>query len=185
MGRNTSVRWLLALFLCLAFAVSAHAQSTVRRYQLPDHGKLALNVPDGWVDNVDQPEGGLPPTISLKQKSGKAFDVLITPIWPVTAARRLTPAKVEEIVKGSANQAAPQAVERKIDIKPLQGTSGAGHYFFATDKAPAPGEHKFMTQGALTVGELLLTFTILTDDGQADIAKQALEIITTARHVLP
>jgi hypothetical protein len=169
--------------LCCFLVLDVHAESTVRRYELPDHGRLALEVPDGWVDNVRQPPERLPPTISFKQKSSAAFDILITPIWPFDPAKRLTPAKVEEIVRDSAKKAEPQAVERKLEVRPLKGTSGSGHYFFATDKAPAPGEHKYMTQGALTVGELLVTFTILTNPGQTDIAKQALDMLTTARHI--
>lgn len=183
MIHNTIVirSFLATLFFFLVF--DAHAESTVRRYELPDHGRLALEVPDNWVDNVNQPPERLPPTLSFKQKSGAAFEVLITPIWPADPAKRLTPEGIEQIVRGSAKKAESQAVERKLEVKPLKGTSGSGHYFFATDKVPAPGEYKYMTQGALTVGELLVTFTILTNPGQTDTVKQALELLTTAQHI--
>ena len=169
--------------LCTLLAVPAHAESTVRRYELPDHGMLALNVPDAWIDNVSQPPGRLPPTISFGAKDGAPFAVLITPIWPADPSKRITQAKIEEIVHGSATQFAPQSVEGKLEVKPLKGAFGSGYHVFATDKAPKPGEFKFVDQGALTVGALLATFTILTNDGQADIAKEALAMVTTARHV--
>ncbi len=45
------------------------------------------------------------------------------------------------------------------------GANGVGFYFTATDRDPAAGEFKFMTQGALQVGTLTLWFTILTERG--------------------
>ncbi len=62
----------------------------------------------------------------------------------------------------------------------LVGPNSRGYYFFATDRAPAPGEWKYLTQGAVQVGAIALTFTILTNDGQEADAKAALELIRLA-----
>jgi hypothetical protein len=62
----------------------------------------------------------------------------------------------------------------------FQGRSGPGFYFSATDRAPKPGEYKFLTQGIVRVGELSVTFTILTNDGQEAVVKQALEALKGA-----
>ena len=64
----------------------------------------------------------------------------------------------------------------------LQGTAGKGFYFCATDRAPKPGEYKYLTQGTIRVGELLVTFTILTNDGQAGVVSGAMMMLKTARH---
>ena len=57
----------------------------------------------------------------------------------------------------------------------FQGRSGPGFYS-ATDRAPKPGEFKFLTQGIVRVGELAVTFTI-PNDGQEAVVKQALEAL--------
>jgi hypothetical protein len=58
--------------------------------------------------------------------------------------------------------------------------NGHTRYFSATDRAPKPGEYKFMTQGMLQVGELSVTFTILTNEGQELVIKQALDALKGA-----
>ncbi|HEY7676568.1 MAG TPA: hypothetical protein VIG69_05830, partial [Candidatus Methylomirabilis sp.] len=70
-----------------------------------------------------------------------------------------------------------------IEVRELQGVAARGYYFSATDRAPKPGEYKFMTQGMLRVGSLLVTFTILTNDGQGNIVADALAMLRSARHV--
>jgi hypothetical protein len=40
----------------------------------------------------------------------------------------------------------------------LKGVTGLGFYFFATDRAPGPGEYKYLTQGIVRVGEISLAF---------------------------
>ena len=63
----------------------------------------------------------------------------------------------------------------------FSGRSGPGYCFSATDRAPQPGEYKYLTQGIVRVGELSVTFTILTNDGQEAVVKQALEALKGAR----
>ena len=84
---------------------------------------------------------------------------------------------------GAAKFIKSQAVEETLKIVELKGSSGRGYYFSATDKAPKPGEYKFMTQGILLVGELTVTFTILTNDNQKDTVNDALTMLRTATHL--
>jgi hypothetical protein len=48
------------------------------------------------------------------------------------------------------------------------------------DRAPKPDEYKFLTQGVVRVGELSVTFTILTNDGQDAIVRQTLDALKGA-----
>ena len=81
-----------------------------------------------------------------------------------------------------AQGAKAQAVERDLPIIEFQGRSGPGFYFSATDRAPKPGEFKSLTQGIVRVGELAVTFTILTNEGQDPIVKQAIDALKGAVH---
>lgn len=171
------------LLICLWSALpAAAADRTVRYYVLPDHGELALSVPDAWVDNLHQPPDRLPPTITFKEMSGASFEVLVTPIWAAPGHAMPTQEEAKRIVQGGADKAAEQAIEKNIPIRNLVGAAGRGFYFQATDKAPAPGEYKIMTQGAIVLADLIVTFTALTNDGQGEIVAAALAMVASAKH---
>ena len=80
----------------------------------------------------------------------------------------------------AAKSAEAQSVEGSLAIQNLVGSGGRGYYFRATDRAPKPGEWKYLTQGMIRAGTIALAFTILTNDGQASIEKAALEVIRLA-----
>jgi hypothetical protein len=84
------------------------------------------------------------------------------------------------MVERSAQSAKAQAVERDVPVVEFQGRTGPGFYFSATDRAPKPGEFDSLTQGIVRVGELSVTFTILTNKGQDRIVKQAIEALKGA-----
>jgi hypothetical protein len=168
------------VLLSALFAGAVAFGATDRSVPLAEHGTLTLTAPDAWKMDVAPPPDRSPPTIRFTQGSGPAFEVLITPVWPplgVTNAPDL-----RRLVTNAAKEAEAQSVERSIAVKELSGTSGPGYYFSATDRAPKPGEFKYMTQGMIRTGGVALTFTFLANDGQADVVTAALEMLRTARH---
>jgi hypothetical protein len=163
-------------------AASTKTGKNERRYPIPDHGFLQMKVPSGWRDELQQLSTGMPPTIVLSPPTGNDFQILITPIWGAKK-EALKEEAVRGTVQRSADEAKSQSVEKVIKVVELQGASGRGYYFFATDKAPKPGEWKFITQGTLVVGDLVVTFTILTNDSQEEVIKEALRMLREARHL--
>jgi hypothetical protein len=174
---KTWLRW-IGVF-CVLCCWSALAASSVQSYKLPGHGTLILIVPDAWRGDEKQSEAG-PPTIGFGAKSGAPFAVLISAVWGATPGATPDDAKIRAAVVSAAMSAEPQSVEEKLPIQDFQGVSGHGYYFKATDKAPPPGEFKYLTQGMIRTGAIALTFTILTNDGQEAIAKAALDVVRTA-----
>ena len=165
-----------SIFVCWG----ALAASTPQQFKLPGHGTLILNVPDNWRSDEKQTESG-PPTIGFAAKSGPSFVVLITAVWGATPAAGVPDdAKIRATVASAAKSLESQSVEGTLAIQDFQGTSGHGYYFKATDKAPRPGEWKYLTQGMVRTGAIALTFSILTNDGQEAVAKTALELIRVA-----
>ncbi|HKZ69691.1 MAG TPA: hypothetical protein VJ020_06410, partial [Anaerolineales bacterium] len=75
-----------------------------------------------------------------------------------------------------------QVVEKKIERRELKGPAARGYYFSATDRAPKPGEHKYLTQGIVLMDDLIVAFTIFTNDGQERVVAAALEAIRSAVH---
>jgi len=177
------IRFCVALLFGL-IAASAAAQSertTERRFTLPDHGNLVMQVPRDWKDHVRQPPNRLPPTIALGPRSGRPFVILMTAVWPTTKMR---PPQSREQLRAAVEQGAQgvkaQSVEKELPVVEFQGRTGPGFYFSATDRVPKPGEYKFVTQGIVRVGELTVTFTILTNDGQEAVVKHALDALKSA-----
>ena len=164
--------------LCASIAIATAGEVNIRRYELPDHGNIQLSVPASWKDEIRQPPDRLPPTITFKQKAGASFQVLVTPIW--AAKKDMSPPSAESLrqqVQRAAEHAQSQSVEKTIRIKEMNGQSGPGYYFSATDRAPGAGGYKYMTQGMVRVSDLTVTFTILTNDGQANIVTDALDML--------
>jgi hypothetical protein len=58
---------------------------------------------------------------------------------------------------------------------------GAGFLFEATAKGAQPGEPAYLTRGALSAGDLTITFTILTTDGKSPAIARAIEMLRGAR----
>lgn len=52
-------------------------ESTMRDYEVPNHGRLELLVPKSWREEVRQPAGGLPPTIALGGIVSDSFDASV------------------------------------------------------------------------------------------------------------
>ena len=173
--------WIVAVLAFAAFTAVAADKATPRTYAAGDAGTFAMSVPAGWTDRVEQPQPGAPATITLGPGKGKPFQVMVTPISPAKAKAPVsTPGDIRTAVQRVADDIKPQAVEKAIPLVELKGAAGSGFYFSVTDKAPKPGEFKYMTQGILKVGELTVSFTILTNDGQAKVRKDALAMLAGA-----
>lgn len=178
-------QFVIAIFVLFALGVGLWQVGATleRRYVLPDHGHFVAQVPRGWTDQVRQPPNRLPPTIVFRQSTGQPLEILVTTVWPATKDR--PPQSREALrkqVERAAENAKSQAIESELRVIELQGRSGEGFYFSATDRAPKPGEYRFLIQGILRVGELTVTFTILTNDGQEHTVKQGIELLKSAWH---
>lgn len=177
----------LAAFVLAAVPALAADKLASKRYPLPDQrGSFNLSVPATWEDEVQQPpQPGLPPTILFTPASGKPFQVLVTPIWK-PAPDVPTPSK--EVLRQRMERSAAELkgngdrLAGVIKIVEIQGKNGSGYYFSAVDKAPGPGEFKHLTQGLIMVSEIMVTFSILTNDGQAQVVRDGLAMIRAATH---
>lgn len=172
-------------FIIFVLPFSIHASdSDTRSYELSNVGSLQLLVKKSWRDEMRQPPGQLPPTITFTPRNGNAFQILITPMWAFREGVTMPDLSgIKQIVQQSAQSVSDQAVEKSIPIKRVKGKNGIGYYFTATDKAPKQGEYKYMTQGMLRIGELAATFTILSNDGAGNVVTDAMSMVGGATHV--
>lgn len=168
------------------------AQPVVAGEQVVDlgsHGGLALQVPAGWTVERRQAADDPLLTVAFGPEVGDEFTVLLTPIWPELAADPDfgSPASVYGVVEAAAQDVVDHAAEPELKIREFDG-GGVGYYFWATDRdlkdksRIPPGEYLHLTQGAVMVGELLCTFTILTNDRPSGIIDAAMMMLRTAAH---
>jgi hypothetical protein len=170
-----------AVVFCFVSAFVFSLTPATRRFPIPGHGTLLLQVPQVWKAGLLQPPDNLPPTIAFTSSSGALFKVLVTAGWVKTPGARPPDADtLEKQVELAAKSAEPQAVEKLLTVKELTGPAIHGFYFSATDKAPKAGEYKYLTQGIAGVEDVLLAFTILTNDGQEAVVKAALGMLRGA-----
>jgi hypothetical protein len=176
---------ILAFVVLFGHGPQAIADDTnARRYELPNHGAVEFVVRTNWKDEVRRPPLSLPPTITFSAASGSPFQILITPAWSTRGDNALPNAEaIKTAVQNTAQVMKPQAVETTITVSEFDHAAGPGYYFSLTDRAPAPGEFKYLTQGILRVGDLVISFTILTNDGQADIVAAALDMLRSAARI--
>lgn len=178
MDAHVVQRALFTITLVWALATSAAEPWQERTFSIADRGTLVLSSPRAWA----QQTGQTPPTIRFYNSKGPQFVVLITAVWsPTQDSLFNSSAKVRALVEEAAVKLSPQAVECAIPINEIQGTAGRGYYFSVTDKDPGPNEYKYLTQGALAVEDLLLTFIVLTNEADSTIVNDALDVLRSAR----
>jgi hypothetical protein len=177
------IRSLLLVATLGAAGASGADDAGLRRFELPNRDTLELTLPAGWVEHLEQPAGGGPPTIEISVIAGGPRQVFVTPEWPDPLAKEIRelPA-LRDAIRDMAERTQSQAVEPYLEVRQLDGANGTGFYFAATDRNPGRDEFKFMQQGALQVGELTLWFTILTIEGQDTVAVEALAMLQVAVH---
>ena len=180
--------WMLTAFSFLLFAASplmAAGDATQRVFDVNGGGALMLQVPGGWQEEIERGAGGSPAVVRFSM-AGELV-VMLTPISRADGlpAKGLEPDIIHGIVEESAAKIASSAVEEHVEVVPLGGGK-TGFYLTVADRNMVgvselpPGEYRYMTQGALRVGEVLCTFTILFNEKPAPGREHALEMLRTA-----
>ena len=161
-----------ALALIAATAQAGDASIAVKGW-----GDLVLPLPAGW-HAAARTGGG---TLTLTAATGKAFRIEVSPL---RAADGFMPdaskASLRSIVSLEAQTTLPHAVEKALPVRELPPGRVYGSYFSATDRAPAPGEFKYMTQGVIAVQGLPVVFTILSDGDRRTSDEPALRMLQGA-----
>jgi len=177
-------RHLAYLLVLLATATTAIAAAGEKKaFALPDKSTLELVIPAGWKDELKANPGSTPATINLGPRDGASFQVSLTPIARQRPGGSVdTAIKMRQSVQQAADKVKPSAVEQYLPVEELTGAPAPGYYFSATDREPKPGEYKYLTQGMLLVGDVVVSFSVLTNDGQEKVRDEALAMLRSASH---
>jgi hypothetical protein len=172
-----------AAFALFLLSAAASAADRDVRIGLSGHGALFLRVPDGWEERISRGKPDEPPTILVTPASGHAFRILITPAWPVAADDKLPDADaIRAMLESGAKAARAVAVESEIPMQELKGMQAIGSYFSVTDRAPAAGEFRNITQGLARVGSIVVAFRVFSNGERAAVLDPALKMFRTMRN---
>jgi hypothetical protein len=173
---------LLCLTLSIAGAGALAADKATRTYPVGKFGAISITVDSTWRETPPAPNAL--PTFTWDSQVPGIFEMLMTPI-PVAAGKVQSDADVRALVEKSASEMAPQSQEKKLPLTPIAGPEARGYFFHATDPNPKPGEFRYVYQGAVAVGNMLATFTVLYNAGGEVDAKSALASLQTLHYTPP
>lgn len=177
---------LLCLLVTADVAPTLAVENPIREYALYGHGTLELNVPASWLERVHRPPEELPPTIELTPDRNQPILLMITPLWNMTGDPAVVSIEtVYRLVDQDRRGLQERSAEKELVMEPLEGSHAKGYYFKATDKAPKPGEHKYLIRAGLLVGNLLVSATILSHSKESAWVNQAMSVLRSARQREP
>jgi hypothetical protein len=162
--------------------VYADEKTTKKKYPIPEHGVLELNVPASWKTKIHEPQENMPPTMLFSPATENDFQVTMMVLWGKKEEPDFNrPEKVKTLLEKDGQKLLPRTVETKIVLQEIKGVNHTGYYFSVKDKNPEPGEYRYMTRGAIGVGNLLLNTTILHRVKESEVVKEALSMLRQAR----
>ncbi len=161
--------------------LSHKANKGVGVYRNPEYGTLTFRVPAEWESRLERDPDRKIETIVFTPPSGNSFMIMVSPL---VLKGQKTDFKNQEIAKKQVEQLGsqllPGAVEDRLDIREIKARYSTGYYYSLTDKAPKPGEWKYLVQGRVGVGVYLLHFTVLTNSANAKEISESLEMFRVA-----
>jgi hypothetical protein len=107
---------------------------------------------------------------------------MISVLWGKTGDQEFnSQEKVRTFVEKDGQKLLPSAAESNLVLQEIKGVNNTGYYFSVTDKAPNPGEYRYMTRGAIGVGNLFLNFSIFHRVKDSQAVRDALSVLREAK----
>lgn len=190
-----SCRSLIGLVAILGLCSMSHAEAdnptAPEEYDIPQHGQLRMHVPVSWQVNFYQPEDDSFPIISFfpfegreRFKGSEDFQLSVAVFWTENPLYDLTdPDTLHDFVADVGEQVLKQSDQKNLDLEKISGDSGVGYIFDLSDEGAGESEYKYLTQGALTVGNVVLAFSLFSRNNHEQIRAEMLEMLTTAEHI--
>ena len=170
----------VVLALCSLLATQA---SLAAEFRMPLQAQqvLVLDLPEGWSCQLRAADAQGATTAAISASDAKAFQLLVTPLPARGGNKPPSSDELRALVHAAADKARPRATEAELALHELGAAARHGYYFSATDAHPEPGGWRHMSQGALGLGPLTVTFTVLIAGEPAARLAQSLELIRSMR----
>jgi len=117
---------LVAVFLGTGIA-RADEQTAKKKYPIPGHGVLELNVPASWKAKIHTPQENMPSTIIFSPPTGNDFQVTMMVLLGKKEEPNFNgPEKVKTLLEKEGQKLLPRIVETKIDLHEIKGGDRTG-----------------------------------------------------------
>lgn len=141
-----------------------------------------MDVPADWKKSIDYPAEKMPPIIRLTSSEKSPGTVLITPLWsPARDPAFNALPSVRAVVERSARGASALPLSVAVSLKEFRQGDVRGYYFTAFDDTVKRGENRYLTQGAIALADLMITFSIWAPDPDSTVVKRVFEMLATTR----
>ncbi|MBN2366451.1 MAG: hypothetical protein JXL67_09800 [Calditrichaeota bacterium] len=176
------------LLLTTLFSQNLEQQkkSKEKIYSVEKKKKVKFVIPQGWKDKVEKKSGFSPYTVSLVDPKDKSSKLLVSMIpLDEQPADFKNQENIRKSLEIKGEQLLSSSVQDSLVIVEFSGINSPGYYYFLTDRAPKPGEYKHIYQGSIGVGEILVTFTLLTNNKDSEFIDQAFDLIIKIEFIKP
>ena len=170
----------LGLILAGAAWVSLAASPATKVVNAGEVG-ISLDWDSSW--QIEPAGGDAPPnSAQFRTPDGSHMMVMITAGTPPPGAD--VEAHMKSVADSSAQEFLAQSVEKELPVEAFKNGDTHGYQVCATDRAPKPGEYKYICQGIAAAADKVVVFTVLYNDpgkAQAARALKALQALQIAK----
>lgn len=179
LSRIVVVAWSVASLAALAAASGWSAQSV----PVGASGELSFRLPTGWTSSVGG-AAATAPTITVRP-AGERDAVLLMTAMPRRPDEALSDLELRRLVEARGEAALSTALQDRLELVRVRGAGASGYLYHLTDRQEeaGAGDYREARQGALLVGELLVSVTILSHSGDGESVDEALAVLSSARHL--
>jgi hypothetical protein len=161
----------------------AAGEALERAFVVPGRGTLVVSMPAAWGFRAGKPGRMAPRELQFMDPAG-AYQLAIT-LFP-ESQKLLKGGPTRAFVQMARDMVKPNAVEPDPALVSLKGGAGDGVYFLVTDKdlvgkPDKPNDWKYLRQGALTLGESLLFFSLFSNVKESPLVDVVLRSVGEAR----
>jgi len=177
---------ILTLYTVNVVAKNDEYSTNTELFTLPEHGELKIEVPAIWEYRYTTIDNTSPPflTFYMHDKNKKEiFQLNISVMWEDSYERDIISSDfIYSLVYEAGKNTLLKSDQSELKLTEIQGTHGNGFLFDLSDSDAEQGEYKYLTQGGLAAGKLLLLFSLFSNDDQFILKELMLRTIKSARH---
>lgn len=157
---------------------------TTREYPVPEQGLLSLEIPSHWnVTYYEPADIKAPIIIFYPQEKPHNFQLTVSPLWDEGYFRNITELSyIKQYLESVGTDILQYSDQDELELKLLNGKQGNGYFFQVSDESAPDSEFKYLTQGALAVGELLVVFSYFSNQANDQNSDIILEMMRKAVH---
>ena len=173
------------LILTLPGSANGGQQEIEKIYRITKNRVLKLNFPLDWKDDIAPATDNSSYTIKLNPSSFVVTTrAVINVFWDTKGEKKFNNAEQVKLkLEKKGKRLLENAVQSRLNLKEIKGKTSLGYYYLLTDKAPKPGGYKFIIQGGLGVGNLLIMYTIFSNEKYSEFSTLILKMVTTAEQL--